>query len=602
VLTASRVQMPIAAIGLMWVTVLILTVSGGARAATTFNAQSAMGINLAAVNYYASEQPFINSFVTSEQWITHSEAAWDTKEEKYLNLDANGWPITLKSINEPTTQQFNSLGVLFLLGMPNTPNGIYPAGQYIVMYDGKGKLSYGLDAVLVRRSPGRDVINVTPSNKGIDLRIVETDPHNYLCNIKVITAANEAAAKAGQIFNPAFLRLIRNFRALRFMDWFLTNGSTLSSWTDRPIPTTAFFGTSKGVPIEIAVQLANAVSADAWMNVPVMADDNFIRQMATLVHSQLGSTQKIYVELSNEVWNSSFSQSKYAVDRGKALWPTRSSIDGDYEYDREWFGMRTAQMCDIWRSVWGSDPRLVCVLGAQAAWSFSATEALKCPYWTQGAPCSGHAIDAVAIAPYMGGAVPSAWTSQADGGLTNLFRSLYSQNDPTTDDESYFSRMLRRWSRSGTTIPAGGFIAQDAAWEKDFTANLAPYKLPLLAYEGGQNFADGSTNALNTLYMAANRDPRMGQAYTRYFQQWKAGGGQLFMHYSDIGVESKYGSWGALESIMQTTTPLSGAPPKWQAIQNFISGNPCWWPGCSGTIGARQTATVPAVSTNRRGM
>jgi hypothetical protein len=113
------------------------------------------------------------------------------------------------------------------------------------------------------------------------------------------------------------------------------------------------------------------------MNVPVKADDNFISQMATLVHSQLGSTQKIYVEPSNELWNSSFSQFKDAVDRGRPLWPTRSSSRGDYEYNREWLGMRTAQMCDIWRSVWRSDPRLVCVLDAQAAWSFSATEALK---------------------------------------------------------------------------------------------------------------------------------------------------------------------------------------------------------------------------------
>jgi hypothetical protein len=605
VLTPSRVQMPIAATGLIWVAVLILTVSGGVRAATSFNAQSAMGINLATVNYYSSEQPFINSFVTSEKWITHSNATWDTNEEKYVNLDGNGWPITLNSVNEPTTQQFNSLGVLFLLGMPNTANGIYPAGQYIVLYDGEGTLSYGFDAASVRRSPGRDVINVTPSNKGIDLRIVATDPRhtgNYLRNVKVVTAANEAAAKAGQIFNPVFLNLIQNFRALRFMDWFLTNNSTLSSWTDRPIPTNAFFGTSKGVPIEIAVQLANAVSADAWMNVPVMADDNFISQMATLVHSQLGSSQKIYVELSNEVWNPSFSQSKYAVDRGKALWPTRSSSRGDFEYNREWFGMRTAQMCDIWRSVWRSDPRLVCVLGAQAAWSFSATEALKCPYWTQGAPCSGHAIDAVAIAPYLGGAVPSAWTSQADGGLAKLFQSLDSQNDSTLDEESFFSRILRRWFRSGTTIPAGGFTAQDAAWEQEFNTNLAPYRLPLLAYEGGQTFANGATEALDGLYMAANRDARMGQAYTRYFQQWKTAGGQLFMYYNDVGVESKYGSWGAVESIMQTTTPLSGAPPKWQAIQTFISGNPCWWASCSGTIVPGQPTTVRAASTKRRGM
>jgi hypothetical protein len=488
--------------------------------------------------------------------------------------------MTLKSVNEPTAQRFNSLGVVFLLGMPNTVNGMYQAGQYIVLYDGEGTLSYGLDAALVRRSAGRDVINVTPSDKGIDLRIVATDPQHtgsYLRNIRVVTAADEMAARAGQIFNPVFLKLIQNFRALRFMDWFQTNGSTLSSWADRPTPGNAFYGTSKGVPIEIAVQLANAVSADAWMNVPAMADDDFIHRMAELVHDQLGSTQKIYVELSNEVWNSSFSQARYAVTQGKALWPERSSRNGDYEYNREWFGMRTAQMCDIWRSVWGSDPRLVCVLGAQAAWSFSATQALKCPYWTQGAPCSGHAIDAVAVAPYFGDAVPSAWTSQADGGLTKLFESLYSQNDPT--------------------IPTGGYLAQDAAWLKDFMTILAPYKLPLLAYEGGQNFANGATDALNDLYMAANRDPRMGQAYLRYFHEWKNGGGQLFMHFNDVSVGSKYGSWGALESIMQTTTPLRSAPPKWQAIQIFISGNPCWWPGCSGAIDPRQIPAAPVAPT-----
>jgi hypothetical protein len=541
---------------------------GAADAATSFNDQSAMGINLSAISYYASEQPFINPFVTAERWITHADATWDTNEEKYVDLDPNGWPITLKSVNEPITQQFKSLGVIFLLGMPNTANGIYPAGHYIVLYDGQGTLNYGSDASLVRRSPGRDVIDVTPSDKGIDLRIVATDPNhtgNYIRNIKVVMAANEAAAKAGQLFNPVFLKLLQNFHTLRFMDWFQTNGNTQSSWSDRASPATAFYGTSKGVPIEIAVQLANAVSADAWMNVPVMADDDFIRRMAALVQGQLGSTQRVYVELSNEVWNFSFSQAKYAVAQGKALWPphwwTRTQ---DYEYNREWFGMRTAQMCDIWKSVWHSDIRLICVLGAQASWSPSATEALKCPYWTQGAPCSGHGIGVVAVAPYLGGTVPAAWTSQPDGGLASLFQSLYSQNDPT--------------------IPAGGFMGQVSAWLKDYAGVLAPYKLPLVAYEGGQTFANGASDALNRLYIAANRDPRMAQAYARYFLQWKNSGGQLFVHYNDISVGGQYGSWGALESIMQATSPISSAPPKWQAIQDFVSTTPCWWSGCRGAI------------------
>jgi len=544
---------------------LTLMFSCGADAATSFNTHSAMGINLAGVSYYSSEQPFINRLLSSERWITHSDAAWETNEEQYVDLDPNGWPISLKSSREPTTQQFNSVGVLLLVGMPATENGNYPAGNYVVLYDGQGTLSYGLDAILTHRSPGRDVINVSPSKNGIDLRIVATDPAhigNYLRNIRVLTAEDEGAAKAGHVFNPAFLKLIQNFRALRFMDWFQTNGSKLSSWSDRPTPGNAFYGTSKGVPIEIGVQLANAISADAWMNVPVMADDNFMLQMATLVHDQLGGTQKVYVELSNEVWNFSFTQAQYAVTRGKALWPTRTTSYGDYEYNREWFGMRTAQMCDIWRSVWRSDPRLVCVLGAQAAWLYSATQALKCPYWKEGAPCSRHGIGAVAVAPYMGGIVPAVWTSLPDGGISKLFESLYSQNDPR--------------------IPVGGFMAQVAGWEKDYVTNLAPYNLPLLAYEGGQNFSNGTTDALDNLYISANRDVRMNQAYTRYLQLWRAGGGQLFMHYNDVAVSSKYGSWGAIETIMQTTTPLARAPPKWQAIQNFISSNPCWWPGCSG--------------------
>ena len=71
--------MPITAIRVIWVTALMLVLSSGARAATSFNARSAMGINLGAVSYYTSEQPFINSFVTSQGWITHSDAAWDTQ-------------------------------------------------------------------------------------------------------------------------------------------------------------------------------------------------------------------------------------------------------------------------------------------------------------------------------------------------------------------------------------------------------------------------------------------------------------------------------------------------------------------------------------------
>jgi len=88
----------------------------------------------------------------------------------------------------------------------------------------------------------------------------------------------------------------------------------------------------------------------------------------------------------------------------------------------------------------------------------------------------------------------------------------------------------------------------------------------------------------------------MGEVYARYFQQWKTGGGQL-IYYNDVEGESKCGSWGALESIMQTTAPLSSAPPKWQPIQYFMSVTPCWWPVCWSTIGADSGPPIPAERT-----
>ena len=575
---------------------LTLLVSRPTPAASPANTHSPLGTNLSNVSLSDSELPLINIFNTGGGWLTHSSSTWDTGEEQYLNLDPNGYPKTLTSLNEPRAQQFNTVGTLLLRNLPNTTNGVYPPGRYIVLYDGQGTISYEFDAVknAALSMPGRDVLDVAPSyGGGIHLVISSTDPNhtgNYIRNIRVVQAANEAALNAGQLFNPAFLGALQSFRVLRFMDWLMTNNSTLSSWASRPVLTSAFWGTASGVPIEAAVQLANAVSADAWLNVPHQADDNYVLQMANLVHRQLGSQQKVYLEYSNETWNGVFTQTSWIQAQGKAEWPNAEVTP--FQLNRDWFGQRVAQICDIWKSAWGTDAgRVVCVLGAQAANPYTAGESLACPLWTAGAPCAAHGIGAVAIAPYFGGPVPSAWTTQADGGLGSLFISLTSQNDPS--------------------IPSGGWLNQVSGWEAAYLPTLSLYKLPMLAYEGGQTFQgfphgvnpDGSNTPLTNLYIAANRDTRMGIAYTNYLQQWKANGGELFVNFSDIGIYSQYGEWGALESLMQVMNPTtlqvdsswSRAPPKWQALQSFIANTPCWWAGCAGT-GTGGTAPPPPPS------
>ena len=67
----------------------------------------------------------------------------------------------------------------------------------------------------------------------------------------------------------------------------------------------------------------------------------------------------------------------------------------------------------------------------------------------------------------------------------------------------------------------------------------------------------------------------------------------MYVLFNDVQRPNMWGEWGALESFMDTTSPLSSAPIKWQAIQNFITATPCWWSGCVGTIGTSSPVVVP---------
>jgi hypothetical protein len=574
--------------------------SGEVQAATASNSQAALGMNLAPVSYYTAEQPFLNILKTTGitqaaiGWSTMSSSGSETNEERSLQLDASGYPTTLKANSSDANQQFTQACTLFLRNLPASNAGtgpVYRAGQYVVLYDGQGTLSFNFDAKLVSSSPGQYVFNVaTPTwGGGVDMCITSTDPNNtgnYLRNIRVVYAGDEASLNAGNVFSSSFLSLMQNFKVLRFMDWLSTNNNPPGNWADRPQATDAGWGTSNGVPFEAIFELCNAVNADCWINVPHTADDDYIMQLAALAHSMLGTSQQLYIELSNEVWNSAFPQYQYAIAQGLALWPSNTNA---FTANRDWYGMRTAQMCDIVASVWGGDfSRVHCVLGAQAANPWTATQSLSCPLWTGAgnAPCAAHHITDVAIAPYFGFTAPASWSTNSQSTNVNLLFQELNQ---------------------GGVVPggyAGGELKQSSDWEAAYATALAPFKLPLIAYEGGQTFVafpNGTTNGSNSwltnLYIAANQDPRMGSAYASALNSWKSNGGHVYLPYNDIGAPSQYGEWGALQSFMDTVSPLSSAPAKWQAIQNFLSSTSCWWSACAGSIGG-SGPSVPKAPSN----
>ncbi len=519
------------------------------------NATSSIATNLHGIAYWSPEWTFVDAFKASSPWISGSTSgSWN--DGRIVDTDTDGWVKSLQADQIARTLMFVIQG------------GHYPAGPYIVRYDGQGTLQYGQGATLAQSGPGRDVLQVDPIRGPIELDVTSTAAGDPIRNIHVIMpggichgdpfryAADSAACSglgafesfednyATIVFHPKFLERLRPYRALRFQEWAATNNSTQQFWSGRSKLSDARWWeypplNAKGVPVEVMVDLANRLGADPWFNLPHLADDAYVTEYARLVAQNLRPDLKAYVEYSNEVWNGIFAQAAYAQAQGLALGlSTNPGLAQLFFYSK-----RSVEIFAVWSAEMGNPARLVRVMATQAA----ATQASQYVLDYDNASLK---TDVLAIAPYFGNrlGMPSQETTTAAMTLSDLFSALQTSELPL----------------------AVGMINDQMAVAK-------AHGLPLVAYEAGQHLVGvGSAQnnlAINALFDSANRDPRMGDVYTSYLNAWKASGAQLLFHFTSCGVYDKYGRFGALEYLEQ---PRADAP-KLDAIQTFMEQNPQWW-------------------------
>lgn len=535
------------------------------------NQNSSLGIGLSGVSYWSTQLPFLNQFKSSSSWLTQCVkndpgcqgwGEWNTEESKQLNLDENGW---IKSLPAPEDEpKFTRVSALLLRDISNQ----FPGGKYIVLYDGEGKIEYKFAAKKIdsESKPGRDVIEVDATkDDGVLLTLTSTDPNktgNYIRNIRVIKAEDEPRYQKGELFNPRFIKKIQKFRALRFMDWQATNNSQQKNWQDRPQLDHATY-TQKGVPIEVMIALSNQLQSEPWFNMPHQATDEYITEFSKLVKQKLDPNLKVYVEFSNEVWNWQFKQSHYALEQGKARWG--EDLGDAY---MQWYGMRSGQTCEIWKKTFaGQENQVVCVISTHTAWKGLEKAMLDCPAWVAegNKPCYQYGIDAYGITGYFSGnlghpentSTVESWLKEPDQGISKGFQQLQVGGLTPHDQDSLVEANKRFLYHA------------DVAKERN---------LQLVAYEGGQHITgiEGVENnkQLTEFFIELNRNPEMYKTYLQLLDNWKQAGGTLFMHFVDVSQPSKWGSWGALESLNQTESP------KYNALIDFIDNNPCWWEEC----------------------
>ena len=144
--------------------------------------------------------------------------------------------------------------------LSKAPGG-YPSGRYVVQYDGEGTIEYTPNVHRIETSPGRETLEVDSTAGGIGFFITSVNPSNYLHNIRMRMPSD---APDGEIFNPAFLESIKNYRVIRFILWMAIDGDDTPQgpclqrrWSDRPKVEDARWSGTHGVPLEMMIALCN---------------------------------------------------------------------------------------------------------------------------------------------------------------------------------------------------------------------------------------------------------------------------------------------------------------------------------------------------------
>lgn len=495
-----------------------------------------MGENIDEVSYWDAWY-FVDAFKGSNNWINSDGSSTP------IDTDASGWVRSLRSGQSVNTIIFSDLNP--------------PQGQYIVLYEGEGTIEYSgyavKDNVASRR--GRDVVNVSPRMNDFFFLYITAlpNPSNYLKNIRVLMPDRVGGSGsvfegnyATQIFHPLFLERIKRYSTLRLAGWMLdqnTQNPRPQIWENRPKVTDARWSRSDNqVPVEIMVNLANRLHADLWVCVPHVADENYIRQFASYVERNLTRSLRVYVEYSNEVWNDMFPQCGFARQQGRAL---SSDIE---EAGHRYYAQRSVEIFRIWSGIFGSSARqrIVRVLASHHEQPGVGITIMD---WNN----AYREADALAFGAYFG----------------NITGNPVERNRIRNFTPEQLIRDLQRNTTSESSIPTTIRYAQENI------GNARARGLSPIVYEGGQHlvdFNDRNPNSdINILFDAANRHPLMGDAYTQLFNSWKSIGGRHFCHAYAVGRYGAGGRWGALETLSQERSP------KYDALMNFISGNPRWW-------------------------
>ena len=442
------------------------------------------------------------------------QAPWDEKAP----LNELGWPV-------------GDFGVLLMTGQRGLSG---TGGTYHVRFKGQATVKPVASPAVIEGQHYDPVQNLSTlrvllPDTADQLALSFTGTGSGIQGLQVIRPGYDP--EHPPLFTRAFIDHIARFRVLRFMDWLRTNNNPVRTWAMRSTPEKTHFASPAGVPWEHIVALANQTGKDIWINIPVEADDDYIRQLSHLLRTTLNAESRIYIEYSNELWNAQFRQfqrnRELAIDEMRDQPGSPLAFDGSRDPNKWAFrriAKRLKEISDLFRAEFGEAAMM------QRIRPVFASQVVQ-PYVTE----LGLAFIAAVYGP------PNQYFYALAGAPYLNLGDRQRHNDLSVDE------VLQAMETSIRELSRINHLQQNVDLARR-------HGLRFMAYEGGiDTFGPGSLPAKK----AASLDPRIQRICERYLEQWYAVGGSLFMWFT-AGAgnwDTQYGTWELTTDLAITDTP-----------------------------------------------
>ena len=346
-------------------------------------------------------------------------------------------------------------------------------------------------------------------------------------NFKMLRPGND---NDDDLFHAPFLAMFDsvNFEAIRYMVFTGTNGRdpdypTKIEWSNRKLPDDAgqraipTINKMGGACWEHVIDIANRTSTDPWINVPVSASTDYVTQLASLFRDHLNAGLKIYVESSNEVWNSApgFEQTLYNSQQAAAMGLT----------DIQNHVRRTIELAEIFESVFGTGSlnnqiRVnLCYHKPMLKWSLIP----MLEYIRDHHDTPSDYLWAIGCQTYFSGGHETG--ESVEDILNDCHESITSQID-----------------EAGGTNEAG---------RKQWIATSAAWNLPggFVSYEGGPDHGGGSTENITNRILAERNQGMYDLMQYNLKDAFIDLGGTLAMQFTLTSAYNRYGCWGLTDDV-----------------------------------------------------